>query len=496
MIRIEVNVHCLNFHIHLKFQNLHLMNVEALEDISSTQNFMESISQIDESLSPTYSQKFFDIIMKHFNFKLDQIVATAILDKIRVLINNEKHREAFIEGDFVIKLPFKRKELTEPLLELLYILIDHKPQCISEQVSRMIARLACRVPKKVLTLIILYSKSYEKVENPFYVLDILFNCESYFVNDCIIDYILTLGSISSEIKAFKVNRAKDIQNIVFDNLESEDTGVINACYSTLTSITEKNKNVQVPSDKLSSHIIIPECTESVIDYLIVAPLCDSLNHAKIVKMIIKHAQDDMKYSLILMKYAENPMFATLLAQYTKWLAADLPTPRETLRIFLVVFQHKDLRELLIESFEFLELMQSLIDMNEPVYFGLFTTILRRIDLNQELITRLSKANLLRNYFIGCDNSSLDEMRYNAFLLADTIVSHGFSKELIGICDLINVTISENHSCLPQAIHVAKNFLREADCVNRFKEIGLVDTLSKCSKSEKAIVKEIISTLSS
>ena len=470
------------------------LNLQNLQDYSDEQDFLGELANAEEFLDSTQSKAFFRIILSHFEETVPENIGTAILTTLSHVLSVKKHMDRFAGGSFALKLPFKQKNLTDPLLDLFFVIFTRCPELVTEDVAYAFSPLIVRRPKKTLVLISIYCQFFDELENPWPLVDMLFNGEQYFTNEeCCADFLNLLTFLCREFPSFREGRYHECAEISTRCLKSDDVDVIESSYNCLATICSHKDDIDVPVKQVRIHIRAKDVQESVINFLMVAPHFDCAN-AKFLKHLLKIAQDNVNATLVLMKIATDDEVAQMLVDDSRWMNADLPTPEDTFRLFLVVFSKKNLRNKISRTPEFVDVLQSLVDFKQVAMLIATCTILRRVKLTVELVKRLSSQTLIASFLETADEIGTPDATYASILLCDTITKVCFTKEFTTFCEVLVETCESEDENFSKAVTLAIDFCQHEKCCNKLRKCRMSDVLKKSEFANKKKVKELIAIL--
>jgi len=473
----------------------------SLKSYSNFGSFSSELHQIGPSVNQSNCKQFFKVLMGHFSDQIPTNVGEAILESISDVCENKKILNVFVTSGFPNMLPFNRKDLTNQLLEVLWHLFSSYPECFDEEMANKFSRIIVRKPKEALVLIAIYAENFSTLENPWLILDYLFNAQDRFSqNDCLIDYINLLGHLVNTYKGFRIGRAKFCYEFTVQMLSSENEDVINTVYNTLSIIMSYNKSLPIPYREIKAHLRFSPFQQSVVNFLSICPLdeCEPLCNVKTLKILLRISQKSELCSYVVMRLASNLAFAKIMLQEPIWMKAELPTINNTLNLFLVVFKHQSLRPAVVILPEFIDFLNLIVEDCDPYVFAFIPVLFRRIELSHKFIQMLSQSSFIAKFLSASDRFESSEAQYNAILFADTIAKVSFVKEMVPLCETVYGIIEEGNENSPYAVSLAKTLCNHPKCLNAFKRLEFDKYLRNNMKNmkNKKVITEIIKLVSS
>lgn len=470
------------------------VDLTALQRYDNTELFIQALSSAQSYLRVDQAVRFYETVMQHFSDTVPEEIGKAILSVIAKLLEQDRYLQPFVQNKFPNSLPYNQKNLTDDLLEVLYILVCKAPIAFTQEVADGFSRMIVRRPRKSLLIISIYATYFEKLENPWPLLDDLINGQRRFsVDECAKEYVLLLANLVHNYRNFRRGRAKTCFDCIAQSLESENEDVINATYSALAIVVSYEKNIIVPFREVRAHLRFPQFQDSVLNFLLESPLnFDDIYNAKFLANLLKiaacsgsgneatEAQKSIanKAALVLMRLAEEVKVATALVEQPKWMKADLPTTISTLRLFLVIFKHIQMRPIISKKDEFIKFLLNLNDVSDEQTHSLICTIIRRCDLTRELIHKMSKEKFIAAFLGNADEIGTDNAHYSAILLTDTLCKICYTKEMRPMCETVANLIQEGGDNLSPAIKLATDLCQHRQCVEKFQALRLAPYLER------------------
>ncbi|EAX94902.1 hypothetical protein TVAG_382870 [Trichomonas vaginalis G3] len=455
--------------------------LDALRTISDGSNYIMALSSIHRNIKPDEIEEFFNIVFGHLQDSVAEDIGMRTLQTIARVLQLKSFREVFIEKQYIHALPYNQKNLNDGVLDVLYVLVTHAPQAFDQEAADGFARAIVRNPRKSLIILSIYATYFDQLENPWPLLDDLIQGQRRFsVDACAKEYCLLLAYLVTEHLGFRRGRSKQAFDCVAQNLESDSEEVVIAAYSALASIVSVEQNVIIPFREVRSHLAyrypdqdVHPFQDAVLDFLLVAPLnWDDLANPKFLSTLLELAKTEAKASLVLCRLAEDVKVAQALVDSPRWLKRELPTSKDTLRLFLVVFKHLPMRPIIARKEEFISFLRRVNAYADEPDHSLLCTIIRRINLDKELVSQLSKSGFIAEYLGNADDFKTDNAAYSAILFTDTICKDFYTKELIPMCETVCQIIQSGGDNQPAAIKLATDMCRHAKCVRKFQELKL------------------------
>ena len=329
-------------------------------------------------------------------------------------------------------------------------------------------------PKKALTLIALYSQQFSEIDNPWPIVDLLIQEGQYFLTqDVATDYVTLLAFLNKKYVEYKNGRAQHCWNQVCSMLVSSDRATLRACYGGLCAIAAGYSEGPLPLEIVSAHIRLPEMQDAVLSMLNVATLSESdSSNKKLLMALLAASETNVKAALVLMKLCCSFKAARTLLDIGGWISKSLPTPTDTLRIFLVILRHRDLREQIAASPDFVQFLIRILELERGGMVPVACTIIRRVPLSKDLVVSLSKSGFLKAFYSAPEDDNDGLTQHSKLLLTDTICRVCYAKEYLAMCDKVSAIITSGGEFTDAASLVAVRLCDFPACRQRMRELRL------------------------
>ena len=455
-------------------------NLEILK-VPTADGFLDELEAAPETLHYSQGREFFNILLAYFRTGIDEETGNLILTTIAKVLCNDRHLSTFVTENFVIDLPFKQRAFIDGVFEVLFVLVTLDPLSFdnNKEVAQLIASSTKKNPKKVLTILALFCEKFGDAEYPWSMSDILIQEAHRFTGpDLAPNYVALVTNLCLKYKDFCQGRAKHCWKKICALLEETDILTLKVIYCGLCNIAKVYNEGALPIDQIRTHLRVKELQRPALSLLLTQPLAgEDCCDRPLLQIICSLAERDDKATLVLMKSARDPVFADFLIDNANfWLCKELPTVVETLRLFLVVFNHKELRQALAETPEFVEFLKLATEQENSGTLSMICTILRRIEITEDLVHRLSDSGFLRAFFaMSCELKS-STATHSALLMLDTIAKVTYTREFMKMCEVVNSIITEKSELSEVATLVAAQLCEYKKCALAFKRKRLDDYL--------------------
>ena len=384
---------------------------DVLSDISNPKfrsTFMKIIKNDDISSNIRY---FFTAIAPHFNEKTSSDDFSFMLKQIRPLFEYPYAIDAFQRKGLHLKLPLRRIELFQTVLDFLYVLFSKNPSIFQDGFTEQMEYIISMDPDNALVLLQFCAKKYNQFNNPWSLLDTLFNeSDSFLTCSSIPEYISTLYYLCQNYKDFNEARLQPAIDIFLECLHLKDGRVLSVVYNALSHFNPDMKKINY--SLISQHIQDEQLAPHIFPLLLLndVPVSNDLIDALLVC-----STTNENAALVLTKLCDKQEFANILAQNPWWATEKLPSTIASFRIFIAVMVYKENRELLAAAPESYQLFKDLCSESDPRLISFISSIVRRFPQKKYVARHLSKSGALKA-IIEFTIQSEDESAIHAMLL--------------------------------------------------------------------------------
>ena len=405
------------------------INWESIMDPSSP-NFDASLSDISSNLPSDYSEMFFTIISeKYFKQDTPENIVLSILTAVDKLISSDEyHYKSFLSKKIYSKINLQNEKYSQPLLDIFRIFIANSPLLLSEEHIQTIQFYADTQPQKVLRLINIYScnKACNKasIQKFWTVTDLLFQKnEAFMKNGAGVDLARLLHTLVKLFPKFYEARGQYV-NLLLNNLIAMGR-------------KEAATALDVICAELSIKIPVPE-------NLVQSLLSNDQLVGRILTMILRNESEpsDNVLSYMLNEAQYNPLVTYALCQLClkestakrvaqmgqKWLTVGLPDIENTIRLLMVISEHKEASVLL--PIDVARTLNEAASKPGDAFNAIFP-ILLNMSISKELYQSLGD-QFIENYFSTTFQQSNSDLIVIALKIVEILSRGGFSSGFVTI----------------------------------------------------------------
>ena len=488
-------------------------DVRYLENSVFEVGYLNTLNNATETLSANDAPFYFRYTLNHFSEGdfIDNKTATTVLQSIRKLIKKKQIYDAFkVEGFYDLPYGSYSKEL----YPLIYDLLQNHPDIFAQQDDRIEKNLLKSFiddPKKGLSIIATAAQKYAKNDS-LYLWPILDLTKEDKAVSCIKDnpellsnYLSIVVYLCQSSNEFRENRLVGLFSLICQNILSKNTDkqLLRQIYITLCYLRDEAKRfskkkqgqLSLPIDKMISHLSVENAQGPILALLVdragLNP--DELDNQKLINKLFNVAEknSNLKATIVLMRLASSLELAKKVFGDGEWLLKELPDTVDTIRLFLVIFEHTDLRPEIARNENFIPFLKTIIQkLKSSGVITIVCTVIRRLDkkiLNQKFVKSMSEQGLVDTFIQTAKNTD-DETKvssHSLLLFLNTLAGSTYLEEYINMCSYIADKTKKDQSLCEIASYVAVTFAQYDKCRQKFVELHLDDFFRKKKDDRKS-----------
>ena len=457
-------------------------NLQVLRSVNSPE-FMDELEYSVDTIKPKQAEQYFSILLDHFQQDVSEEAGKAILIAISKVICVDDFLTIFIKNEHHLQLPFKKKQFAPEIFDILFVLVTVAPLAFDEKLSKCFGSIIRRDPAKSLTLLAIYSQHFNEIDNPWPMVDLLIQEAHRFSSiQTAANYSYLLAFLCRKYPDYCEGRAEHCWRKIGLLLQSTDIAVLQAVYCALFSITEVYKEATSPVELMLDHLKQNELRDSVLTLLLAAPPFSSGQNRELLKRLLRIGENNHHATLVLMRMATDEEFAKFLINNAHlWMTKELPTYRETLRLFLVVYSNPDLHDMILKCDYFVGFLTMCASQGGEDDLVIICTVLRRVELTENFVSTQEFNEFMKVYFDAATNQKpgtkvAEQSIYSAMLLTSTVAMIGYLNVFPTIARFIVNTIKDRNALSCYAAEAATVLCAYQKCLNVFKKEDLANYL--------------------
>ena len=455
----------------LKLNNI---NLQVFNDYNDPK-FLNSLLNIDEILKEDEYIEFFILLSFHLKSSTPINILESILHSIFKLLDFKKCFMAFNQSKIIKFFPFDLPKLLNIIFDILFIIFSNAPFIINNDFLRLLSFLIQSNPEKTLILISLYIKNFEFNDFFWSIIDLLFQFEKlYFSSKSGSEYISLLFYLNFNYEIFYKKKIEISRKIFCNFLKSSDWNVSKLSYNAIFHLFDENYNL--PMYQIIADLCDQNLSLSALSILL--KLDEIPPHQNLIYPLIHLSQQNKDATLIILKMLKNIETAKVLLLKPDWLNFSLPSPFDTLRIFLRILKFSELNEEITLLKQLPKFLTSLLGSNERSLIVSLNTIFKHLNLKKNNLILLSKTNFFIILF-NLINEDEDEGMICLFLdLLITFSKIGFINDYLIFFQFIIESLFKTTRIIQSSFTLIYFLSFYDESIIKFKDLNLINQLKK------------------
>ena len=466
------------------------LNLKILRKPNSP-DFLNELDKAPLCLQLNDATHFFKILLQHFESGINTELGNKILMCIANALIAGKFTETFISENFVLALPFSQKKFSNLIFEILRILLDQSMDFFDDDLVHQFESLIPVDPNRSLIIIALYSKDFANLENPYPMINLIFqHSEEFQTPELVFNYVSLISYLYKTFLSFRQKYGKSCwSNLCLMLNKFKDDTSLNIVYGGLCLIADDKVKVRLPLDLMKKHIQNEELQDRILSLcLYKVPDFDE----EFVELLEETAKTNEKATLAIITACSKSLsnseliFYHLNDLFTN--GGKLPTTDDTMRILFCLLKWQDLRERYSEVSELLNFLLMFVQDDNRAFkksqrIQIISQFLTNIKIDVTFVISMNKSGFLRE-LLATSKTNNDEVSDRSVLqIFEAIGPYAYVPEYLKVCDIVSREIMNDGRLSELAFHVAEIMCKHQQCVNRMKEKKLVAFYEK-NKNDK------------
>jgi hypothetical protein len=438
-------------------------------------------------------RSFFESVVGHLRDKAPREVLKTVLQKCAELVDDPKCASMFCNVGVVRLLPHKDHFLSGVILDVLEGLVAHVPVLFDSGFVSVLSDLLHRKPRRVVHLLSVYSKSFDEIENPWPILDIVVNHAKLLAQSPASADAVALIRTLLKNESYYERRLHNCRSALPVFLTSDDTATVLATYRLIGHIVDGH--CELDFSLIQDHLLDKELCPSAIALLLKIP--DLAPSTDLVFGILRASRHLAKASELLLNLVQRVETAKILMRQPKFLKHPLPTFADTFQILLQILTFQNLRDQVAECEELPMLFAAAADEKSVDAWVCFDRVLRRISVNRNFLGMLDDNDFLRNLAAASSEVDDPDALVGVFKTLASLARIGFSRDFHMFGHTLKQSLKGKDDRLARAaLFAARELLAHHQIVRHFRSIRLDACLRRFRDNEdRRVAKEVFDTIS-
>ena len=442
--------------------------------------FEKEISEAESRLKPNQYDLFFKILASHLQSSLDKTTISLILKTIASVLNSDEAFDSLIKSNLINYLPYNSKLVNSTFL-VLELLFQFRPIAFQENYVKTMNELIELNPEKSLVLLTFYAQSFEYIENPWPIIDLLVTKEDIFINSKDPSkYIAILLFLNIHFANYVRSRLKYCRVIFLDGIESKNHDCVAISYKAISLLLDEyfEINPQKLFKDLQNFPQIDDYILKIIDHSKDIPIKEEY-----LFILINEAHKTETASKLLIKLLQSKKAAIILINNSKWMGFYLPTINYTIKIFLKIISHDSIIDQIKLCSDIPIFFILLLESDDNTCLQQFSIIVQK--LNIVTLDIFQKSDFFDILYQKMKENYKEEKILLYLSILSVLSAIDYSKKFLLFTDILKYCLkSVNGSISHSALHCLSNLSYHHKCANNYTQNNIFNIAAKyCQRKE-------------
>jgi hypothetical protein len=332
----------------------------------------------------------------------------------------------------------------------------------------------------MVVLIACFATSFSEVPDPYPIVDLLIENWRLFIDTCAgAELVATLFYLCSSFDEYRENRVAKCCEIFCASLRLGDVKALRQMYSALCFYYLEGTAIDY--SVIASHLVDKRITEYVLTFLLKLKRIEATD--ELISTLLSVAHDDVRATLLLIHLARKLAFARLICEDHLWVAEEMPTAGDTLRLFLMVFRHPELRKEISTWPEIATFFVNICRQEDSELLAAIALMIRKIGVTKRFLDNLTRLGTLKAIFETVKLRG-DELSIKAGLvIMEALGKVGFASEYLMLSNEIKHQLTLQNSISALAVVVLSILSKYEECRSKYVEMDLVPYFEELLKTD-------------
>jgi hypothetical protein len=465
-----------------------------IEAISDTRNysFRTELKKAAEGLQKVQCRQFMTAVGIHFgDSRIRPPEMVAVLEALQQILQRKCHAQMFVELELHKALPLQANDaVLNAALDVLLVLFEKRPELFETGFEEHMDQIIAKRPQKAIILLMAFAKAFGDLTNGWTLLDLLFQKrKAFFKASCGAELVSILYWLNQTFPEFRQARGDNVLAVLRMGLSSSDTRSIPLCYSGLAQFYEADLDRDLEYGLVVSHLgdetLCPNCLNLLLKVRDL-PALPELVHA-----LVNCAKSRVEAALCLLRIVALEEGAAILLRKPAWIAQGTPTVIDTLRLYLAIMTHMNLRPVLSRLKQTDSFLLNLCRESDSRVFKYIAMILKKLELDEEIVQRMSDCGLLKELFKSL--LEFDDIHATEASLAilQRLARIGFWPDCLRMAPMLRDLIEADDKLTRSAMVAATHMSKYPLCAKTFRDLKMDRLFKRFSRDRD--YREIVQT---
>ena len=442
--------------------------------------FTDAMNNIDKIVDLENMRAFFSKVPVLMKKMVPGIIKKMTIEAIIKLARTKEAFQILHDDEIICKLQNKSPESYDALLDLINICIHYSYNFVTYEFTRVFTDLIYERPEKMMVIYALISEGFGIIPEKETICEQIVTHKDRFLSSGEPQNYLMLLSKYLCFDSFREKYSKECEKIFLNRLENnDDTKIVRAAYKGIISLG--SKTTPIPFRRIAQDLEEPELAPYALTALSRVKNEDPSKEL-IQPLLILAKKYRLATELLLRMFTKNYSASSAIIDMS-WMSYNLPTFQDTLRIFICVFNHTQLRTTIVSSPELPNFLTKLIEHDNDDTFNLTGLLITQLPLTKAHIALFQQSGFYKSAFSRLDTTLEEPVKINCLRAITKLSEIGFSEELVQNTDKIKNALLYGDLVTKAAFSAVCSMSFHPRCLKSFKECGI----DKIAESLRGVV---------
>jgi hypothetical protein len=349
-----------------------------------------------EKVTAKSANKFFRVVSTLLREGTPPKILNLLFMKCADLVQDPELADSFCRFDIHRLLPYSLADVADAICALLKQLFAKVPTFFQTGFESNFMVVLNRKPKEAMGLLRAYAGSFESLENPWPLLDIVITRKRTLLKLGVALETVKLIQKLLDIDAYRAGRLFECLDLISSFLTSDDMAVVKSAYRTLTLFY--HSDFALDFSAIQHDLLDRDLSPSVISLLMKIPEIPVVR--EIVAPIAKLARDLPAASRLLFILLDQRETGKLLMEESSFWRHGIPSFRDTLEALIKMLKFKTLKAALADFPAVPILFALAIDEGADGVFACFQSVLQKGRFTDGFLHALEESDFFLPFFEG------------------------------------------------------------------------------------------------
>ena len=373
--------------------------------------FVSVMQQMIGSIDAETCRPLFDKISLIMKPETPRDIIAFILSELASLLKRiPKCSRNFVESQLHLKLPYYDSSFSYSTLSILHSLVHENPQALTKGIAKVITNATDFYGKQVLAIFSHYANSYEKVENPLEILDIMIaNSRTFLDNKLSCGLVQVLFFLQTNFPSFQEERGIYCFYIYRAVCYCPDVRAVRQAlqalaltysldYFKIENGEKKKVKLFLQTSLLSQLLQNALISSNVLNYMMKIEKENIEVTQELIENLLLHLNLEESFIILCRIIDSNEKAASFMLSNTQWLDNSTTKWEYLFTLFILIFSFKSLRAQLFSSLHFISFVNRILTCNDNDTLCIMATILESQCSSEEFVNFLRNGKFLERFF--------------------------------------------------------------------------------------------------